>query len=78
MILARVVGTVVSTKKESSMDGLRFMLVQPIDVDDKPIGPQAVAVDAVGAGVGECVELSELGVLVRRARLAAYNSWGAA
>jgi ethanolamine utilization protein EutN/carbon dioxide concentrating mechanism protein CcmL len=55
MILARVVGTVVSTKKESSMDGLRFMLVQPIDVDGKATGAQTVAVDAVGAGVGECV-----------------------
>ena len=55
MILAKVVGTVVSTKKEPSMDGLRFMLVQPVDTDGKPAGAQVVAVDAVGSGPGEFV-----------------------
>jgi len=55
MILARIIGTVVSTQKESSMNGLRFMLVQPVDPDRKPVGGQTVAVDAVGAGVGEYV-----------------------
>jgi microcompartment protein CcmK/EutM len=55
MILARVVGTVVATKKEPSMDGLRLMLVQPVDTDGKPAGAPAVAVDAVGSGPGEYV-----------------------
>ncbi len=55
MLLARIVGTVVSTRKEPSMDGLRFMLVQPIDDHGKPAGSHVVAVDAVGAGVGEVV-----------------------
>lgn len=55
MVLAKVVGTVVSTQKEKSMDSLRFMLVQPVDVDGKPSGATAVAVDAVGSGPGEYV-----------------------
>ena len=55
MLLARVVGTVVSSKKEASMEGLRFMLVQPVDVDKQATGAQVVAVDAVGAGPDEYV-----------------------
>ncbi len=55
MLLAKVVGTVVSTQKEPSMDGLRFMLLQPVDLEGGPGGTHVVAVDAVGAGVGETV-----------------------
>ncbi|MEE9297255.1 MAG: EutN/CcmL family microcompartment protein [Phycisphaerae bacterium] len=55
MVLAKVVGTVVSTQKERSMESLRFMLVQPVDVEGKPSGSHVVAVDAVGSGVGEYV-----------------------
>ena len=55
MLLARVVGTVVSAKKEQSMEGLRFMLIQPVDVDAEPTGTHFVAVDAVGAGPGEYI-----------------------
>jgi microcompartment protein CcmK/EutM len=55
MILAKVVGTVVSTQKEKSMDNLRFMLVQPVDVDGNPSGSTVVAVDAVGSGPEEYV-----------------------
>ena len=55
MLLAKVVGTVVSSQKEPSMNGLRFMLLQPIDVDRKSVGAHVVAVDAVGAGVDEVV-----------------------
>src|SRR5690349_20437487 len=55
VILAKVVGTVVSSQKEPSMEGLRFMLVQPVDVDGKAAGAYVVAVDAVGSGPGEYV-----------------------
>ena len=55
MLLAKVVGTVVSSKKEPSMEGLRFMLVQPVDVDCHPTGSQVVAVDVVGSGPGEYI-----------------------
>lgn len=55
MLLAKVIGTVVATKKEQSMEGLRFMLLQLIGTDGKPAGGSLVAVDAVGSGPGEIV-----------------------
>ncbi len=55
MNLGRVVGTVVSTRKESSMDGLRLMLVRLLDESGGETGSQVVAADAVGAGPGENV-----------------------
>lgn len=55
MILAKVIGTIVSTQKESSMDGLKFLLLQQIDSDRKAKGGIVVAADAVDAGVGEIV-----------------------
>jgi microcompartment protein CcmK/EutM len=55
MILAKVLGTVVSTQKEASLDSLRFMIVQPVDVEGRPSGSQVVAVDAIGSGPGEIV-----------------------
>jgi microcompartment protein CcmK/EutM len=55
MVLGKVVGTVVSTRKEEELSGLKFLLVKACDVDGKPTGATVVAVDAVGAGVGEVV-----------------------
>jgi len=55
MILAKVIGTIVSTQKESSMDGLKFLLLQQMDSDGKVKGGIVVAADAVDAGVGEIV-----------------------
>jgi carbon dioxide concentrating mechanism protein CcmL len=55
MFLARIIGTVVSTRKEESLNGLRFMLLQPLDEKGKPTGSHVVAADAVGAGVDEVV-----------------------
>jgi microcompartment protein CcmK/EutM len=55
MVLARVVGTVVASRKEATLEGLRLMLVERLDVEGKPHGSHVVAVDAVGAGVGEVV-----------------------
>ena len=55
MILAKVIGTIVSTQKESSMDGLKFLLLQQIDSDGKVKGGIVLAADAVDAGVGEIV-----------------------
>lgn len=55
MNLAKVIGTVVSTRKESSMDGLKFLLLRQVDTDGKEQSGTVVAVDAVGAGVGEIV-----------------------
>jgi microcompartment protein CcmK/EutM len=55
MNLGKVVGSVVSTRKEPSMNGLRLMLVRHLDEQGKETGGQVVAVDAVGAGPGEVV-----------------------
>jgi microcompartment protein CcmK/EutM len=46
---------VVSTRKEEELAGLKFFLVKACDADGKPTGSSVVAVDAVGAGVGEVV-----------------------
>jgi ethanolamine utilization protein EutN len=55
MQLARVIGVVVATRKDSSFEGTKLLLVQPIGADGKDVGRPLVAVDSVGAGVGETV-----------------------
>lgn len=55
MVLAKVIGTVVATRKEQSMEGLRFMLLRQVDLEGKPSGGFVVAADAVGSGVDEMV-----------------------
>ena len=55
MLLGRVVGTVVSTNKEAELTGLKLLLVRGADAEGKATGGLVVAIDAVGAGVGEVV-----------------------
>ena len=55
MQLGLVTGTLVASRKEPSLDGLKFLVVRRIDVDGSEAGDYVVAVDAVGAGVGEVV-----------------------
>lgn len=55
MQIGRVAGTVVSTAKEPTLEGRKLLVVKFLDVDAKETGGYAVAVDAVGAGVGEVV-----------------------
>jgi ethanolamine utilization protein EutN len=55
MQLARVIGTVVATVKNDSLEGRKLLVVQTVDRDLEPIGKPMVAVDAVGAGWGELV-----------------------
>ena len=55
MNLGKVVGTVVSTKKEPVLDGIRFLLVRLVDPDGKDTSAFVVAADAMGAGPGEMV-----------------------
>jgi microcompartment protein CcmK/EutM len=55
MLLGKVVGTVVATRKEPTLDGSTLLLVRGLDLDAKPTATLVVAVDAVGAGVGEVV-----------------------
>jgi ethanolamine utilization protein EutN len=55
MQLARVIGTVVATIKNDSLEGRKLLVVQTLNKDLKPNGKPMVAVDSVGAGVGELV-----------------------
>ena len=55
MQIARVVGAVVATQKHRKFEGAKLLLVQPLNLDDTPRGTALLAVDAVGAGVGEVV-----------------------
>lgn len=56
MVLARVKGTVVSTHKPSSMEGLKLLLLEKIDpVSMKGKGDFVVGIDSVGANAGEIV-----------------------
>jgi len=55
MQLAKVVGSVVATRKEESLTGLRLLLVRPVDEEGREGATVLVAADAVGAGPGELV-----------------------
>lgn len=55
MILGRVVGTCVATRKDEKLEGMKMLVVQQTDVHGKGAGGIVVAVDSVGAGVGELV-----------------------
>ena len=55
MQLARVIGDVVSTHKDHNLTGIKLLVLQPIAPDGRDQGRTLVAVDAMGAGVGERV-----------------------
>ena len=55
MILAQVMGTVVSTRKDRGLLGLKLMLAREVDGSFQPTGNYVVAADAVGAGTDELV-----------------------
>jgi microcompartment protein CcmK/EutM len=53
--ICRVVGTVVSTQKNRKLEGAKLLLVQPLTLEGQPRGVALIAIDSVGAGVGERV-----------------------
>ena len=57
MVLGKVIGTLVASKKEPTLEGVKLLVVRACDTagNDNPKGSVVVAVDAVGAGVGEVV-----------------------
>jgi ethanolamine utilization protein EutN len=57
MQIGRVVGTVVATHKHQTLAGAKLLLVQPQSPDGRPRGTALLAIDSVGAGVGERVLL---------------------
>lgn len=69
MVIARIVGSVVSTQKNAKLEGAKLLLAQPLDLDGKDRGPAVIAIDAVDAGVGDRVLL----VLDGKAAMMALN-----
>jgi len=59
MLIARVIGSAVSTVKEDRLKGLKLLVVREATVDNQLVGKPIVAVDAVGAGVGELVLIAQ-------------------
>ena len=61
MQIGKVIGTLVATKKHHKMEGAKLLLVQPLTLEGKPKGVAVLAIDSVGAGVGERVLLVQEG-----------------
>ena len=55
MLLGKVVGTLVATRKETTLEGLKFLVLKQLDIEGQETGGYRVAADAVGAGLGEVV-----------------------
>ena len=55
MLLGRVAGTLVASRKDEGLEGQTFLVVRELGADGKETGGQVVAADSVGAGVGEVV-----------------------
>jgi microcompartment protein CcmK/EutM len=55
VLLARVVGNVVASRKDDGLLGTKLLVIQPLRPDGSPAGKPLVAVDSVGAGAGENV-----------------------
>ena len=55
MLLGRIIGNVVCTMKNPSLDGHKLLIVQPLDRKGRDKGRPVVALDAVGAGAGETI-----------------------
>lgn len=69
MIIGKVIGMVVSTRKEEDLKGFKLLIVQPLTPEGRQRGDPFVAVDTVGAGIGEMVVVA----LGSPARLAVDN-----
>lgn len=55
MFLGRIIGTVVATRKDEKLVGTKLMITQPLDIDLQPNSDPIIAVDTVGAGIGELI-----------------------
>ena len=68
MFLGKVIGTVWSTKKAPDLEGVRFLVVHPYDLDHEPTKNVVVVADRLGAGTGETVILRLYGEIVDHAQ----------
>ena len=71
MKLAKVIGTVVATVKDPSLTGLKILMIQPLDDDQKNDGDPIAAIDVVQAGPGDLVHW----IMAREAALALPNTF---
>lgn len=55
MHLGRIIGTVVATRKDEKLVGTKLMITQPLDINLEPKSEPLIAVDTVGAGIGELI-----------------------
>lgn len=55
MNIGKIIGTAVATRKDDTLLGCKLMITQPLTMDYKEIGEPLIAVDTVGAGIGEVV-----------------------
>jgi ethanolamine utilization protein EutN len=55
MNIGKIIGTAVATRKDETLLGCKLMITQPLTMDYKEIGEPLIAVDTVGAGIGEIV-----------------------
>lgn len=55
VLLARVIGTVHATAKDTNIEGATLLVIQPVNSKREPIGESLVAADMLGAGLGEIV-----------------------
>jgi microcompartment protein CcmK/EutM len=55
MLVGRIAGTLVASRKDEGLSGQRFLVVRELNADGEETGGHVVAVDSVGAGVGEVV-----------------------
>ena len=55
MYMGKVIGTIVATRKDEQLTGSKLMITQPLNIEMEPVGEALVAVDTVGAGIGEIV-----------------------
>lgn len=59
MLLGKVTGTVWATRKDPGLVGMKFLIVEELDLEGEPAGGFVVAADAVGAGEGEVVLVAQ-------------------
>lgn len=73
MILGKIIGNVVSTVKNKTLEGFKLMLVKQTDLSGNPIGKPLVAVDSVDAGEGDLVLMLKEGgsakIVLKRSRM---------
>ena len=67
MLLARVEGNIVATRKHPSLDGWRLVICQPISMNGQPEGSPQIAIDSHGAGLHQQVVISSDGAAARKA-----------